>query len=237
MNERLMALGSMIACIISIASAEPPLSPQTLAERMFGPAANLVHDFGAVPHGTQLHHGFVVTNIYSVPLEITRITTPCLLAWADKRKLQPNEKTTIHVRWDARRFSGQKGVGMWVTFGAPLTATAHLSLKAFRREDLICDPGEIDFGYLERGHTPSTTFNITYTGSLAWQISGVVVPKNAPFEATVRELDRRPGQVGYQVVVSLKKDAAAGEFREDIIIETNDPITRLLPVLVHGNIE
>lgn len=62
-------------------------------------------------------------------------------------------------------------------------------------------------------------------------------PKEAPFEATVKELYRRPGEIGYQVKVSLKKNAAPGQFQESIFLKTNDPSSGLVPVLVRGNIQ
>ena len=71
------------------------------------------------------------------------------------------------------------------------------------------------------GQTPSATVEVEYAGPLAWQISGPL-PSKAPVEVAVKEMYRRPGQVGYQVNVSLKKDAAPGEFQQNILLKTND---------------
>jgi hypothetical protein len=76
MKKRLLALGLMITCL-SVGSAQPSQSPSQQADawaaKMFGPAANLVHDFGTVPRGAMLRHDFVMTNIYAVPIEISSI--------------------------------------------------------------------------------------------------------------------------------------------------------------------
>jgi hypothetical protein len=57
-------------------SAEPPQQdPRPWAAKLFGSPANLVHDFGTVTRGTLLRHGFVMINIYGVPIEITSIRT------------------------------------------------------------------------------------------------------------------------------------------------------------------
>ncbi len=72
MKKGLLALGLMTACM-GVVLAEPPQPPHAWAEKLFGPAANLVHDFGTVPRGAQLHHAFVMTNIYPVAIEITSI--------------------------------------------------------------------------------------------------------------------------------------------------------------------
>jgi hypothetical protein len=76
MKKGLLAVGLAIACR-GVVSAEPPQPPQQeprpWAAKLFGSPANLVHDFGTVTRGTHLHHGFVMTNIYAVPIEIMSI--------------------------------------------------------------------------------------------------------------------------------------------------------------------
>jgi hypothetical protein len=69
MKKALLALGLLIACrsTVSAQATEP------WAAKLFGPPENLVHDFGTVPRGAQLHHAFVMTNVYAVPIEITSI--------------------------------------------------------------------------------------------------------------------------------------------------------------------
>jgi hypothetical protein len=157
--------------------------------------------------------------------------------WPSKRTLQPGEKATICVKMDARRFSGAKSQAIWVTVGHLYISSVRLTVTAFSRRDIVCSPGEVAFGAVAPGQTPSATVDVEYAGPLAWQVSEVVVPKDAPFEATVKELYRRPGQVGLQVKVSLKKDAAPGQFQENMCLKTNDPKASLLAVLVTGNIQ
>jgi hypothetical protein len=240
MKKGLLALGLMIACSSLVAAqvSQPRQEAQPWAAKMFGSSANLVHNFGTVPRGSQLHHDFVMTNIYAVPIEITNIrcSSP-VAAWPSKRILQPNEKATISVNMDGRRFNGRKSVGIWVTVGPLHISTVRLTVTAVPRDDIVCSPGEVAFGTVAAGKRPSATADVDYAGPLAWQISKVVIPKDAPFEATVKEMYRRPGQVGYQVKVSLKKDVPPGQFRENIFLKTNDPRADLVPLLVSGNIK
>jgi hypothetical protein len=242
MKKRVLALGLVIACM-SVVSAQPPQppqqQPQAWAEKMFGPPANLDHDFGTVPRGAQLRHDFVMTNIYAVPIEITdlRPSMGPLSARTSKHLLQPNEKAIISVQMDARRFNGPRSVKIYVNVGPTYISTVRLTVTAFSLPDVVCSPGEVAFGSMAPGQTPSATVDVEYAGPLAWQVSEAVVPKEAPFEATVKELYRRPGQVAYQVTVSLKKNAAPGQFQENIFLKTNDPNGYLLQVLVRGNIQ
>jgi len=247
MKMGLLALGLMIACMSGV-SAQPPQppeqQPQEWAAKTFGPPANLVHDFGNVPRGAMLQHDFVMTNIYAVPIEITSIRPAmgCLTAWTSKQILQPNEKATISVSMDARRFTGKKTCCIWVSVGPTYPSTAVLTVTAISREDIVCNPSQVTFGAVAPGQTPTATIDVEYAGKLAWVVSEAVVPKEAPFEVTVKELYRHPGddahgEVGYQVKVSLKKDAKPGQFQESIFLKTNDPSAGLLPVWVTGNIQ
>lgn len=243
MKKGLLALGLLIGCM-SVVSAQPPEQPpQEWAEKLFGPPADLVHDFGNVPHGALLHHDFVVTNIYAVPIEITSIRggMGCLTVRASKQELQPNEKAIISVTMDARRFTGQKTVCIYVSVSPPYS-TAVLTLQAVSRNDIVCNPDTVAFNSVAAGQTPSATLDVEYAGPLAWQVGEPIVSKDAPFEATVNELYRHPGdahhgEVGYQVKVTLKKDAAPGQFQQSIFLKTNDPSVGLLPVWVTGNIQ
>jgi hypothetical protein len=158
-------------------------------------------------------------------------------ATTSKRSLRPNETTIIDVEMDKRRFSGQKSVGIWVTVGPLYTSTVPLRVTANTRQDLVCMPGDVEFDTVAPGQTPSATVEVDYAGPLALQVSEVVVPKGGPFKATVRERFRRPGRVGYQVKVTIKKGAARGQFRERIFLKTNHPDAGLLPVQVRGNIQ
>jgi len=74
-------------------------SSQEWAERMF--TGGLSKDFGAVPFGTRLCHRFELTNIYSVPVEITglRVGCGCVTATPGQRILQPGESTTSTSPW------------------------------------------------------------------------------------------------------------------------------------------
>jgi hypothetical protein len=158
-------------------------------------------------------------------------------ATTSKQILQPNEKATISVQIDGRRFCGQKSVCLWVTVGPLYISSVPLRVTAVSRNDIVCHPGEVAFESVARGQTPSAVVDVEYAGPLEWQVREVVVPKEAPFEATVKESYRRPGHVGYQVKVSLKKDAAPGQFRENLFLKTNEPNAGPLPVFVSGNIK
>jgi hypothetical protein len=219
------------------ASTAAPARGQAWAEKMF--KDGITHDFGSVPHGAQLFHRFAITNIYAVRMEITGITSGCgcVSAIASKRVLEPRETATLDVSMDARRFTGAKTVAVRVSVGPEFTSSAELKVTANSRADIVFNPGEVSFGAVTAGQTPSQPIDVEYAGGLAWQVTEVVVPKDLPFEVASKELYRRPGQVGYQFKVTLKADAPPGTLKEYFHFKTNDPAAPLVPVLVEATVQ
>jgi Protein of unknown function (DUF1573) len=123
----------VIACLSSVAAAQDSeKSSEPWANKLFGAPANHVHHFGTVQRGKKLQHEFEVTNIYRVPLEITDIRSGSSIARADadKKFLQPGEKTKIILTLDAGSFTGTRSGAFFVTFGPNFISTAKLTWTA-----------------------------------------------------------------------------------------------------------
>jgi len=207
------------------------------AEKMFKDGTS--HDFGSVPHGAQMFYQFKVTNIYAVPMEITGVTSGCgcVTATPAKRILDPREATTIDINMDGKRFTGPKTVTVRVTVGPNFVSSAQLKVSATVRQDVVFNPGQVDFKTVNKGQPVVQTIDVEYAGALDWRVTEVVVAKDQPFEATIKDLYRRPGQVGYQLRVVLKGDAPVGPLKESIYLKTNDPASPTVPVVVEANIQ
>lgn len=220
----------VLAVLTSMAPA------QGWAEKAFKDGVS--HDFGVVPHGAQLFHRFTFTNIWAVRMEITSLNSGCgcVTANASKRVLEPREVTTIDVSMDARRFTGPKAVAIRVNLGPNFVSTAELRVSAHSRGDIVFNPGQVNFGQVARGTTATQTIDVEYAGSLPWQVDEVVVPKELPVEVAKKDLYRRPGQVGYRLTVTLKKEAASGPLKEFVYLKTNDPNAAMVPLLLEANV-
>src|SRR4051812_4614826 len=207
--------------LLVLTGAASSASAQGWADKMFD--KGLSHDFGIIAKGTQLKHEFTITNIYAVRMEITSIKSGCgcVTATAAKRVLAPRESTTLSVSMDGRRFQGPKTVTVRVTVGPEYVSTAELKVSATSRGDVVFNPGEVNFGTVAQGLTPTQTIDVEYAGSLKWQVTEVAVG-DAPYSVTVNEVYRRPGQVGYRLGVTLKADAPAGVLKHDLYLKTND---------------
>jgi hypothetical protein len=231
-----------VVSAVAVALLVNPASGQSTAwaNKLFG--KDIEHDFGVVPRGAQLKYTFKMKNIYKVPLTVTNVRTTCgCLTWnIVKDTLQPNEEGAIEINMDGRRFSGFKKIDLYITVGPDYISTATLTLRANARQDVVFNPGDVDFGLVSPGQAPTKTIDVEYAGTLDWRITEAVKNAGAPFNLEVKEFQREGTQirkVGYRLTVTLKADAPSGPFRQDLILKTNDPASPVLTVAVGGNVQ
>jgi hypothetical protein len=215
-----------------------PAAAQTKAwaYKMF--ANDLVHDFGVVPRGAQLKYTFKMTNIWKVPLDITdiRVGCNCTTVKESTKSLQPGESGTLNVTMDTTRFSGEKTVAIHLTVGPEWVDTATLTVHFNARADVVLNPGEIDFGVIHHGQSPTKFIDVEYAGSLPWAVSTVSKEHDAPFELKAETLPNRASK-GYRIFATIKADARAGSFKQVVTLITNDPANPTFTFNVLGNIQ
>lgn len=227
------SLTALLAAAVLTASA----AADDWAAKMFN--GKLTHDFGTIPRGSERVHKFPITNIYAVRMEITSVKSGCgcVTATPSKRVLEPRETAEIEVRMDAKRFTGPKTVGVRVHVGPEYVSSAELRVTATSRGDIVFNPGQVNFGAVGRGQTPTQSIDLEYAGKLPFQVTEVVADGKLPYTATVKEVYRKEGQVGYRVAVTLKADAPVGTHKHDVFVKTNDPGSPLVPVLVEATVQ
>ena len=206
------------------------------ADKLFGGTTN--HDFGLVARGAQLKHSFKMTNIYKEPLTITEVRVSCKVcsdAKASVTVLQPGESGTIDVIMDARRFSGVKSITVYVTVGPKYVSTATLTVTANARLDVGLTPSELEFGNIPRGQTPTKQVDVEYFGVGDWEVKEIVKSASAPFELKVEPLPNN--RRGYRILATLKADAAAGPFKQEILLKTNDASNPTMTFNITGAIQ
>ncbi len=218
-------------------AASTTTAAQEWAERMF--TGSLSKDFGAVPFGTQLLHRFEITNIHAVPVEITgfRLGCGCVTATPGKRILRPGERTTIDVAFDTREFTGPNTQTIRVSFGPNPRTNCVIKVSAVSQTDLVFEPDRVNFGEVPHGQVSVGSTDIEYHGPSDWKIKEVIVAKDSPFVATVTELFRRPGRIGYRLDVALTAGAPSGRIRDFIYLKTNQSGVPPVPVLVTANVQ
>jgi hypothetical protein len=132
--------------------------------------------------------------------------------------------------------TGPKSVSIYITLGPQYTSTATLRVSANSRADVVFNPGEINFGIVQRGQTAQQTIEVEYAGVLDWRVQDVD-KGNAPLDVAVEQMYRQPGRVGYRLKSTLKPDAPPGLLKHELFLRTNDPASPLVPVLVEANVQ
>jgi hypothetical protein len=227
---------------VTLAAAACPAQTTSWADKMFKDGTT--HDFGGVPRGAQLFHRFAMTNIYAVPLQLLDVHTSCGCSTAtpSTKLLQPREVGYIDVNMDGKRFTGPKTIRVYVTVGPQFTSTAELTVSANARADVVFNPGQVTFGVVTRGDTPTQTIDVEYAGALDWRVTGVNT-NGAPFDVTLEEMYRQaavpgqPGKAGYHAKFTLQAKVPAGALKQEVFLQTNDPASPLVPVLVEATVQ
>lgn len=222
-----------------------PAAAQNWANKIFNgyPNAPVLHDFGNVARGAQLTAQLKMTNIYKVPLNVTdiRVSCGCVEATPSLKVLQPNQTATLDIKMDGTRFTGQKSVNIYVTFGPQFVSTANIVVSANARQDVVLNPGEINFGTVQRGAGLESSLEVEYAGNQPWKVTQVNKSESSPFDLRTEMLPlRKQGSnaniVGYRIIATLKPNAPLGAFRETVDLITNDPSQPKVSFSVSGNI-
>jgi hypothetical protein len=235
-------------------AAAAPAQGDNWANKLFtfqGGTQGLYHDFGTVPNGSMLRHSFPIYNPWAIPIEITelRVSCGCVSAKVSKNLLQPRESAVLEATMDTSKFKtpGHRTVSIFVSVGPQYISTATVQVSATRRDDVVFNPGQVSFGVVAAGQSPTRSIEMEYAGALDWRVNEVI-KNNAPVEIVQEEMYRRPGQpgrgqaaafqeVGYRLRVTLKPDAPPGQLTAKLLLKTNDPASPLVPVLVEATIQ
>jgi len=230
-------------CLASTASAG------TWAENLF---SELSHEFGSIPRGSDQRCQFIINNSTQGPIRLTGMSRTCGCTQVtldekvvldqntkvsrENKLILPGQQARIGVVLDTRGFTGHKSAEITVSFDQPSNVDVRLTVSSFIRQDIVLNPGAIQFGSLSSGQEMIKELDIEYAGAANWQILSVT-SASPDMDVQFAELYRRPGQVGYRITANLKATAPVGSLRESITVETNDSGVPQFGLLVNGQIQ
>lgn len=181
-------------------------------------------DFGSVPHGSINTHRFVLKNTSSNTVHVNSVRSSCRCA--TPRALQetaaPGEELAIEVAYNASTFTGHRSMTITVTFDQPSLESVSLRVSGYSETSINFDPGQIDFGIIQKGAAPSQSARININSS-STRIEDVIASPNVTAKL-------EPNGSSYNVVVGLKPGLEPSIIDEDIQLKTNDskmPIVKL----------
>ncbi len=197
-------------------------------------------DFGTVARGSKIHHTFRLINRTSQEIHIAdwRTKCGCTEVRVGARVIPPGTQTPIEAVIDTTKFLGYKASGLTLILDRPSFAEIDLNLSCFIRGDIMLNPGQADFGAVQRSSKPSLTLNLSYGGGVPnWGITKMQT-QSSHVTAKLQELGRSSdGQMQYSVTVNLNPTVDNGYFKDEITLLTNDPSSPSIPISVTANVQ
>ncbi|MEM8733900.1 MAG: DUF1573 domain-containing protein [Planctomycetota bacterium] len=218
-----------------ITSCAGHASAQEWVKAMFSSTS---HDFGNVPRGAQSECRFVLENKYEEEVHIADVRSSCRCTIPTKGKgltLKTYQKGEIVCQFNTAAFIGPRSAVVTVVVDKPYYGEIQLLVKGNIRSDIVTEPGQIQFGDVEKGEEKQTSVKVSYAGSKAWQIKDVQ-SENQNLAVKLNRIESIPGKVAYEMQVRLKPTAPSGAFNDEIVLVTNDPQFNKVTVPVRGNI-
>ena len=201
--------------------------------------ARLDYDFGTIARGSEAKLRLKITNGYkeTVHIKAAGTTCKCFSVRIPKDTLASLESTEIEVTVDTLKFEGDRKSTMMITFDRPVLAEVPIPLHAFIRRDVGLSPGAAQFGAVAKGQQQQKKLQVSHVGRGDWRITDLIC-KNEHLEAQATETGRfTNGTTTYDLVVTLKPTAPAGDFREQLTIVTDDAAGPQIPVMIEGRVE
>lgn len=195
------------------------------------------HDFGIVPRGAKSDFEFALTNKYKEPVHIASVRSSCGCTSPKiaKTDLKTYEQGAVVAEFNTHSFIGQKSAVVTVVFDRPFYAEVQLIVKGNIRSDIVTDPGEVQFGEVDRGASKNTVVKVSHSGSSQWQITDVR-SANPHLAVKLSQASGTQGNIEYSMQVRIKEDAPAGEFADEIVIVTNEKQYNQVTLPVRANI-
>ncbi len=235
-----MKIGTLARCLaVGLFAASTPVSgwAQEWPKKMF---ETLEHDFGTVARGSDTEYKFEVTNkfIEDIHIASVRSSCGCTTPSIENNLIKTYEKAYIVAKFNTRTFTGHHGATLTVTIDKPYPAQVQLRVDGFIRQDVVFEPGSINFGDVDQGTTKEQTVQVRYAGRSGWEIRDVVTANESSdyYAVELAETYRRGGVTRYDLTVQLKDTAPAGFLKDQLTLVTNDSRNPRIPLDIEGKV-
>jgi hypothetical protein len=195
------------------------------------------HDFGTVARDAKSEHRFVFENLYMEDVHIASVRTSCgcTTPSIETPLIKTYEKGAILAHFNTDSFLGQRGATLTVTIDQPFYAEVQLHIRGNIRSDVDIQPGSVQFGSIDQGTGYTQTATVNYSGGNDWKILDIK-SANPHITAKAVENGRSYGNVSYTLTVKVDKNTPSSYLNDHLMLVTNDPSSRQIPVLVEGRV-
>ena len=228
MPRRLALVLAMFPCLAG------PVAGQEWARKMF---RDFEHDFGTIARGADAEFRFELTNPYLEDVRIARVWSNCgcTEVRVENSELSTYQTGAVVARANTTAFLGRKRATIRVVIDRPFPAEVQLHTTMFIRSDVLFEPGLVNLGDVAEGTPAAGKTTVRFLGQGEWRIDDVRT-SNPHLATELIVLRGRPGEVVYELAVSLDEAAPPGYFRDQVILVTNERSGRQIPLEVEGRV-
>jgi len=196
------------------------------------------HDFGTVAVASKTEFVFPINNTTGNQIHIQTVRTSCgcTSPVVETPYIAAGQSGTILARFNTDTFRGKRGATLTVVIDQPFYSEVRLRIDGYIRQDMVFNPGSVEFGKLNQGETHGKSAKILYAGRDDWSV--VEVLSNKPWMTVDFKQESRGSQrATYEISVELDPSAPAGYFQDEVIVITNDRTMPRVPLRVSGELQ
>ncbi|MFZ5833381.1 MAG: DUF1573 domain-containing protein [Planctomycetota bacterium] len=211
-----------------------PAAAQEWARKMFSETR---HDFGTIARSAKAEYEFEFQNIFLEDVHIASVRSSCgctsPLIKESKSLLKTYEKGAIVAKINSASFLGQRSATVTVSIDRPYRAEVQLQVSVYIRDDIVLNPGSVQFGSIEQGQAAERQVEISTPGRRDLKILEV----RSPLPSITAQLVPRAGSwgtTGYALKVQLAGNVPPGYLDGHLVLVTSGRYNTQVPVPIEG---
>ncbi len=200
-------------------------SAQNWAEDMFQIKS---HNFGKVPLQSDSQYHFVFKNNQKSDIHIASVSSSCSCTEPSftKQTIKSGEMGEIIAKVNTTgQHIGKRSATLTVRFDRPSEAYVQLEVSVYIRQDIVLNPGTVDFGAVREGKSVARVVKLQYAGNPDWRL--LEIKRNNSYisaRAVPIESEGNSREVTYEITVTLSEKAPPGYIRDSLRFITNEGV-------------
>jgi hypothetical protein len=199
---------------------------------------NPTHDFGSMSVQRTGNHAWVVKNRGEAPLDLWMISSTCMCTFAkfkdgQKATVGPGEQTEIDLEWKTNNAVGDYSKGATIGTNDPDRPEFKLGVHGIVHEPIIVVPplteGTLPVGTISSDEPKMISFAVYSPERPNMKLTKISTSKPDLLTVKKRPLAAedlahlKAAKGGYRLDVEIRPGMSLGNFREEVILETDHP--------------
>ena len=195
-----------------------------------------LYDFGVVEPEDRPQHRFIFRNTGQADLVISEVNPSCgcTAVLLSAETIKPGEHGEIEVSLNPQGRRGKQELTVAVHSNAKDQSVVNLTLQGRIKATVAVSPERIFFSSVNNQESHEKRIRVLAPGDGTFRILRVETTSSF-LTAEVLPLNS-DGLVAYEVKVLLYSDAPVGQFKETLVIHSNDAHRPRLDVSIEGNV-